>query len=407
MDSIGTGPTLPFSQPSSYHPRTHSRSASWSHTSGATTSIPLLSPIRVIQELVPSFTNSGRQNEIESGLTSRNGPRYRSENTGQLSRQASAIDIEAGESQPNPQGRSSGNGNRATGDRVEFYGAITWAENILPFILLLCSRIMWDHRLGILVFIGMFGAFFHANNTIRRQVALKERRMHRISLWTFTFLTGNIIFVYYVFHRQRLEMCLLFQKPNFLRMDVWTVFWCVGITDFVIMFATMALKSILILLPRSIVPFRKRGKIFLVVEQLSQLYRTLTPFPQWLFFFTDYNLGGEYFATVSSILYLLLKGQMGLKKVKEVVAAIRTCRKEARYGQMPSQSQILEAGNSCPICQEELANPVALRICKHIFCEDCIAVWFDRERTCPMCRANVAEDPTWKDGSTSLSMPLF
>ena len=98
---------------------------------------------------MPSFTNSGRQNEIESGLTSRNGPRHRSENTGQLSRQASAVDIEAGESQPNPQGRSSGNGNRATGDRVEFYGAITWAENILPFILLLCSRIMWDHRLGL------------------------------------------------------------------------------------------------------------------------------------------------------------------------------------------------------------------------------------------------------------------
>ena len=35
---------------------------------------------------------------------------------------------------------------------------------------------------------------------------------------------------------------------------------------------------------------------------------------------------------------------------------------------MPSQSQILEAGNSCPICQEELANPVALRMCKVIYC---------------------------------------
>ena len=31
---------------------------------------------------------------------------------------------------------------------------------------------------------------------------------------------------------------------------------------------------------------------------------------------------------------------------------------------MPSQDQISEAGNACPICQEELSSPVALRVCK-------------------------------------------
>ena len=35
-----------------------------------------------------------------------------------------------------------------------------------------------------------------------------------------------------------------------------------------------------------------------------------------------------------------------------------------RYGQKPSPAQISEAGNACPICQEELSNPVALRTCK-------------------------------------------
>ena len=29
--------------------------------------------------------------------------------------------------------------------------------------------------------------------------------------------------------------------------------------------------------------------------------------------------------------------------------------------------------------------------CKHIFCEDCVATWFDRDTTCPMCRAKVKE----------------
>ena len=37
---------------------------------------------------------------------------------------------------------------RSNGDRMEFQGAIKWVENSVPFLLLLLSRIMWDHRLG-------------------------------------------------------------------------------------------------------------------------------------------------------------------------------------------------------------------------------------------------------------------
>lgn len=46
-------------------------------------------------------------------------------------------------------------------------------------------------------------------------------------------------------------------------------------------------------------------------------------------------------------------------------------------------------------------------IFQHLFCEECVAAWFDRERTCPMCRAKVADDPAWRDGTTSLVPQLF
>ena len=146
MNTIRNPQTLSFSQ----HSRTHFRSASWSHTSGAATSIPLISPIRVIQEFVPGFSPSARRNDDNDSPPSWSGPRHRPENSGHghLSRSASGIDLEAGENAPNSQDRSTGSQGRQTGDRVEFYGAIAWAENTLPFILLLCSRIMWDHRLG-------------------------------------------------------------------------------------------------------------------------------------------------------------------------------------------------------------------------------------------------------------------
>jgi len=44
---------------------------------------------------------------------------------------------------------------------------------------------------------------------------------------------------------------------------------------------------------------------------------------------------------------------------------------------------------------------------RHIFCEGCLAAWFDRERTCPLCRALVSEDPQWRDGSTSQMIQLY
>jgi hypothetical protein len=76
---------------------------------------------------------------------------------------------------------------------------------------------------------------------------------------------------------------------------------------------------------------------------------------------------------------------------------------------------LMEAGDVCAICREPCVDATKLR-CSHIFCEDCIGEWFDRqpsrgasrEKTCPVCRA-VVHSGTLKsfgDGSTQLS-PLF
>ena len=45
---------------------------------------------------------------------------------------------------------------------------------------------------------------------------------------------------------------------------------------------------------------------------------------------------------------------------------------------------------------------------QHIFCENCVLQWLDRQNTCPLCRAAVANyDPKWRDGSTAKWPQIF
>ena len=163
--------------PSAFHQRgSHSRSASWSYTSGnGQITLAPLNPIRsVIREFVPSFghRSPGSRSPSSSPLSPLSPSSYvnlaevlRDENDAEdtasnripsftavniNSGNSSEADGEHGEANMAAgNSNSSGNGNgRAAGDRVEFQGTISWLEKSLPFVLLLLSRIMWDHRLG-------------------------------------------------------------------------------------------------------------------------------------------------------------------------------------------------------------------------------------------------------------------
>ncbi|WJX67883.1 RING-type E3 ubiquitin transferase [Trifolium repens] len=107
-------------------------------------------------------------------------------------------------------------------------------------------------------------------------------------------------------------------------------------------------------------------------------------------------------------LYLTFKLTSVVEKVQCFISALKALsRKEVHYGVYATAEQVTAAGDLCAICQEKMHSPILLR-CKHIFCEDCVSEWFERERTCPLCRALVkaADLRTFGDGSTSLYMYL-
>jgi len=87
---------------------------------------------------------------------------------------------------------------------------------------------------------------------------------------------------------------------------------------------------------------------------------------------------------------------------------------DAHCGKAATPEEVAEAGNLCAICHEGMKTPVMLP-CAHVFCDDCVAEWFDhageaQERTCPLCRAVVKSQglkSTYGDGTTGLMLQIF
>ncbi|XP_065831331.1 E3 ubiquitin-protein ligase RNFT1-like isoform X2 [Oscarella lobularis] len=310
---------------------------------------------------------------------------------------------ERAETQARNNGRHGNNNNNNANDddnsnSAEFQVAMRWLQRIVPFALLFGVKLLWDHGLGVLVLVGLFVMFVNANKQIKRQVALQDRRNRHEIFRTMVFLSSNVVLIYYVFPSHNLYRCLIFRMPNLELDDAWDIMWSVGITDFVIRFLAMVLKCLVLLACNQCIMNKKK---------IAQFYRLLLPFPLWLNFFSMYNdLSSAVSALFFTGLYTLLKGLSLYEKCKDVKKAIIDFCHDRQYGVRPTKEELASAEASCPICQDALAEPILLH-CRHIFCEGCISVWFDRERTCPLCRAAVAHDPLWRDGNTSASIQLF
>jgi len=227
-------------------------------------------------------------------------------------------------------------------------------------------------------------------------------------------LLACIVFIHFVFEDAKLYLLTIFLPSGNVE-SFSELLWIVAVNDFILKFVAVIFKLIIVMLPGNFLPYRKRGNCFLFIEMSSQMHRSLVPIQVWLTYLLEGGLPGtnsekkipsKVIGVILTAMYMVIKGKLILKDAMAWKIAASRFWQNIQYGMSPSMEDLKTCGGICPICHDNLKDATMLH-CKHIFCEECVATWFDRERTCPMCRAQITEDPAWRDGSTSQFIQLF
>ncbi|RVW30385.1 RING finger and transmembrane domain-containing protein 2 [Vitis vinifera] len=262
---------------------------------------------------------------------------------------------------------------------------------------------------GFFVTIWISAVMFKSNEILRKQTALKGERKISVLVGISLVFTLHVAGVYWWYHNGDLLYPLIMLPPKAIP-PFWHAIFIIMVNDTLVRQAAMVFKCILLMYYKNSRGrnYRKQGQLLTLVEYTLLLYRALLPAPVWYRFFLNKEYG-SLFSSLMTGLYLTFKLTSVVEKVQSFFAALKALsRKEVHYGAYATSEQVNAAGDLCAICQEKMHAPILLR-CKHIFCEDCVSEWFERERTCPLCRALVkpADLRSYGDGSTSLFFQLF
>ncbi|KAL0709332.1 hypothetical protein Bca4012_016310 [Brassica carinata] len=293
--------------------------------------------------------------------------------------------------------------------RYDIQQAARWIEQILPFSLLLLVVFIRQHLQGFFVAIWIAAVMFKSNDILKKQTALKGERQISALIGISVAFAAHVVGVYWWFRKDDLLYPLIMFPPKSIP-PFWHAIFIIVVNDTLVRQASMIFKCFLLIYYKNSRGrnYRKQGQLLTLVEYLMLLYRSLLPTPVWYRFFLNKDYG-SLFSSLMTGLYLTFKLTSVVEKVQSFFTALKSLsRKEVHYGSYATTEQVNAAGDLCAICQEKMHTPVLLR-CKHMFCEDCVSEWFERERTCPLCRALVkpADLKSFGDGSTSLFFQIF
>ncbi|KAF0689799.1 Aste57867_18787 [Aphanomyces stellatus] len=300
--------------------------------------------------------------------------------------------------------------------RTEMRQLFRRVQHILPFVALFLVYFSYLHTKGIFVFVIGSTAIIALDQRFRAQVAMKDKASVLALL--------AIIFICFV---DAFAICSingdLTPWTTFLkRVDDPTslgdVLWAVMVNDFLLRLGGVFVKALIAIAKLELCCcfrrfnaaslYRRKRKIYAAVEFTTLFLRSAVAALPWCAFYQA--SASKMVGDVFTVVYLSFKGFVLAGQARRVLTILRAALTlHLEYGTYVGPTDLVEAGSpECSICYDTMQVPVQLP-CAHMFCEECVCEWFDRERSCPLCRADVispANKPLYMDGGTSL-FPQF
>ncbi|XP_058456084.1 RING finger and transmembrane domain-containing protein 2 [Malaya genurostris] len=277
----------------------------------------------------------------------------------------------------------------------------------IPLLFILIIKLCYDHLDGIIHFLALLMTFSHANWVVRQEISKQAQKRIMVLLRELIFIVVALAVVGFLLERKNIFLSIMFMPDLSEPQNLKSLLFSVCMSDLVLKLLTIIAKILITVMPPSVIEYKSRGKIYLMTESLSQLYRAAAPIQPWLIFlFESYSGSEKIVGVILSAVYMVAKSSDLLDRIKFCKRSVIKLLQKTSYGTIPSKEQLQACGGQCPICHDNFNSPVLLE-CNHIFCELCVGTWFDREQTCPLCRAKIVDDPSYRDGATTFFLQLY
>eukprot|EP00029_Vermamoeba_vermiformis_P004312 TRINITY_DN14851_c0_g1_i1.p1 TRINITY_DN14851_c0_g1~~TRINITY_DN14851_c0_g1_i1.p1 ORF type:complete len:427 (+),score=33.93 TRINITY_DN14851_c0_g1_i1:81-1361(+) len=280
---------------------------------------------------------------------------------------------------------------------------------VAPFLVVFLTVFIVKHIWGFLVFAWLYNLLIKANDRMKQEVAKRENRDKNVFGGIIIVLALNFAWPLFIFRAtDHLYQGMLFMSIT-ESYDLWQTLWNICVTDTLVKYIAIIIKSIYAINLGHKPPFRKRATMYSFIETLFACYRTMLPIPLWVnFLLSDWEYSNV-LSGIAIMFYLILKFPRAYEKTMVTIITFKAVVKgHLRFGTYATREQVQEVGDQCSICQEAMTAPVILS-CKHIFCEECVGAWFEKEKTCPLCRAQIegTGNLIYADGTTTLVPEIF
>lgn len=262
-----------------------------------------------------------------------------------------------------------------------------WIIKLSPYCALLATVFILRHSVGIMMF-GVYSMCLHNLHTIfRSQVALSGDRRKRTCLASAAASLLSAFTLLWSCHRQRLWLNLVL--VNLPPQTVMDVIFTVTMADVVVRHLTFAVKFIALAIcsasNRS--RLRRRSQMLAFIDNVFLFWRTQLGTPCWFGYLNGASAEGFWMSSCAGA-FAMLKVSATCERGVQMVASGLALKQGSHAGKSLSDAELGQASSQCTICHEDIRNPLQLS-CSHVFCDECISEWLERERTCPNCRTVV------------------